>query len=87
LLCLQRAKSGGESRIASSLAIYNEILSRRRELLDVLYEPMYWDRNNEESPGEDPFFALPVFSDAARASRMFYIGWYIRDAQRHPCVF
>jgi len=86
LLCLQGAKSGGESRIASSLAIYNEILSRRRELLDVLYEPMYWDRNNEESPGEDPFFALPVFSDAAGAPRMFYIGWYIRDAQRHPRV-
>ena len=86
MLCLQRAKSGGESRIASSLAIYNEILSRRRELLDVLYEPMYWDRNNEESPGEDPFFALPVFSDAAGAPRMFYIGWYIRDAQRHPRV-
>ncbi len=86
LLCLRGAKSGGESRIASSLAVYNEILRRRPELLEVLYEPMYWDRNNEQSPGEDPFFALPVFHDVDGAPRMFYIGWYIQDAQRHPHV-
>ena len=47
---------------------------------------MYWDRNDEQSPGEDPFFALPVFNDVAGTPRIFYIGWYIRDAQRHPGV-
>jgi len=86
LLCLQRAKSGGQSRIASSLAVYNEILRRRPDLVDVLYQPMYWDRNEEQSPGEDPFFALPVFNEVAGNLRIFYIGWYIRDAQRHPQV-
>ena len=86
LLCLQGAKSGGESRIASSLAVYNEILRRRPDLVDVLYQPMYWDRNDEQSAGEDPFFALPVFNDVAGAPRIFYIGWYVRDAQRHPQV-
>ena len=86
LLCLQGAMSGGESRIASSLAVYNEILLRRPDLLEVLYEPMYWDRNNEQSSGEDPYFALPVFNDVDSAPRMFYIGWYIRDAQRHSQV-
>lgn len=86
LLCRQAARAGGESRIASSAAVYNRILARRPDLLDVLYEPMYWDRNGEESPGEDPYFALPVLSDAAGVPRMFFIGWYIRDAQRHPGV-
>ena len=86
LLCLQRAKAGGESRIASSYAVYNEILRRRPDLSEVLYEPMYWDRNNEETPGEEPFFALPVFNDVGGLPRVFYIGWYIRDAQRHPGV-
>ncbi len=86
LLCLAGARSGGESRIASSLAVYNEIIRRRPDLLDVLYEPMYWDRNNEQSESEDPFFSLPVFNDVAGALRVFYIGWYIRDAQRHPQV-
>jgi len=83
LLCLESAQSGGESRIASSLAVYNEILRRRLDLLNVLYEPMCWDRNNEQSAGEDPFFSLPVLNDVAGMPRVFFIGWYIRDAQRH----
>jgi hypothetical protein len=86
LLCLHAARSGGESRLASSHAVYNEILRRRPDLLDVLYEPMWWDRNGEESAGEDPAFALPVLHDVDGAPRVFYIGWYIRDAQRHPQV-
>jgi hypothetical protein len=86
LLCLQRARSGGESRIASAAAVYNEILRRDSHLLDVLYEPMCWDRNGEESPGEEPFFRLPVLHDVDGHPRFFYIGWYIRDAQRHPGV-
>ena len=86
LLCLQRAKRGGESRIASAAAVYNEILARDPHLLDVLYAPMYWDRNGEQSAGEDPFFQLPVLQDVDGNPRFFYIGWYIRDAQRHPQV-
>jgi len=86
LLCLQRARSGGESRIASSAAVYNEMLRRRPDLVDVLYQPLHWDRNDEEPPGEDPFFALPAFTDLDDTPRIFYIGWYIRDAQRHPAV-
>ncbi len=84
LLCLQRAKSGGESKIASSLAVYNELLDRRPELIDLLYQPLYWDRNNEQSEGEEPFYPLPALTDINGTPRVFYIGWYIRDAQRHP---
>jgi len=47
---------------------------------------MYWDRNGEESSGEDPYFRLPVLSDVDGRPRFFYIGWYIRDAQRHAMV-
>ena len=86
LLCLQRAKRGGESRIVSSAAVYIEILARDPHLLDVLYEPMCWDRNDEQSPGEAPFFQLPVLHDVDGRPRFFYIGWYIRDAQRHAEV-
>jgi hypothetical protein len=84
LLCLQRARRGGESRIVSSAAIYNEILEHRPDLLEVLYRPFAWDRNDEQSPGEDPFFSMPVLIDVDGTPRFFYIGWYIRDAQRHP---
>ncbi len=86
LLCLHEARAGGESKLASSHAVHNEILRRRPDLLDVLYEPMWWDRNGEERPGEDPAFPLPILSDVDGTPRFFYIGWYIRDAQRHPQV-
>jgi hypothetical protein len=86
LLCLHAAASGGESRLASSYAVYNEILRRRPDLLDVLYEPMWWDRNGEERPGDDPAFPLPVLHDVDGQPRVFFIGWYIRDAQRHRYV-
>jgi hypothetical protein len=86
LLCLQRAKSGGESRIASAAAVYNEILRREPALLEVLYAPMFWDRNDEQSPGEAPFYQLPAIHDVNGRPRIFYIGWYIRDAQRHGDV-
>src|SRR5205085_6874970 len=32
LLCLKKARSGGLSRIASSVAVYNELLKRRPDL-------------------------------------------------------
>lgn len=86
LLCLRRARSGGESRIASAAAVYNEVLRQRPDLLEVLYKPFCWDRNDEQSPGEDPYFQLPVIHDVGGAPRVFYIGWYITDAQRHPEV-
>jgi hypothetical protein len=83
LLCLRPAKSGGTSRIASSAAIYNEIVRRRPDLVPVLHEPFPFDRNGEERPGEPPFFMLPLCRYADGWLRTFYIGWYIRDSQRH----
>jgi hypothetical protein len=37
LMCVQRAESGGHSRLVSTLAIHNEILKTRPELLEPLY--------------------------------------------------
>jgi len=86
LLCLRPASAGGESRIASSATVHNRILCERPDLIEVLYAPMFWDRNDEQPEGEDPYFPLPVISDVAGSPRIFFIGWYIRDAQRHPAV-
>ncbi len=55
LLCLKTARSGGESKIVSSMAVYNEMLARWPDLVQVLRQPFAWDRNDEQSPGEDPF--------------------------------
>jgi len=83
LLCLRPAKAGGVSRIVSSVTIYNEVLRRRPDLIPVLYEPFPFDRNDEQPPGEPPFFMLPLCWFEGGRLRTFYIGWYIRDSQRH----
>lgn len=86
LLCIRQGQSGGENRLVSTTALYNEILRRRSDLIPVLYEPFYWDRNDEESEGEDPFFQLPICRYHDDKLTFFYIPWYIRKAQRHPQV-
>jgi hypothetical protein len=83
LLCLKQSPWGGKSRLASCGAIYNEILRRRPDLIPILYQPFAWDRNNEQSEGEAPIFNLPICSYHEERFRLFYIGWYIRNAQRH----
>jgi hypothetical protein len=62
LLCLQTAKSGGTSRIASSVTVYNRILAQRPDLARVLTEDFYRSRSGEVSPGDKPWFLQPIFS-------------------------
>ncbi len=61
-LCLQTSKSGGASRVASSVTVYNRILARRPDLAKVLTEDFYRSRSGEMNPGEAPFFKQPIFS-------------------------
>ncbi|MBW2280721.1 MAG: TauD/TfdA family dioxygenase [Deltaproteobacteria bacterium] len=86
LLCIRQGRSGGENRLVSTTALYNEILRRRPDLTPVLYEPFYWDRNDEQAQGDDPFFRLPICRLHEGRLTFFYIPWYIRKAQRHPQV-
>jgi len=64
LLCLQSSKSGGESRIASSVTVYNRILERRPDLAKALCEDFYRSRSGETNPGDAAFFKQPIFSFA-----------------------
>ena len=52
LLCVGRAKSGGETRIASSVTVHNEMIRRRPALAAVLYAPIYRSRLGEEAGGD-----------------------------------
>jgi len=45
LLCMQTAKSGGESLLVSAGAIYNEMLTNTPELLSELLKPIEFDRH------------------------------------------
>ena len=62
LLCINRAPSGGESMIVSGVAVHDELMRRRPDLLPELYKPIYMDRRGEVPPGKQPWFGMPLFS-------------------------
>jgi len=65
LLCLQPAKQGGLSSVASSMSIYNEILASHPEFLDVLYRGFQHDLRGEGVTGnfaEVTHNRVPVYS-------------------------
>ena len=64
LLCINTAKSGGRSKIASSVAIYNELVRRRPDLIDVLIQPYCWTKHAEKDDGEGNYYQSPVFNFA-----------------------
>ena len=62
LLCLRKAKEGGESLIVSSTTIYNEMLAHDPMLLGLLYGNFLFDRKGEEAEGQAPYFVSPLYS-------------------------
>ncbi|WP_428487016.1 TauD/TfdA family dioxygenase [Rhodopila sp.] len=81
LYCLRTARSGGISRVASSVAIHNEILHCEPALVERLFQSFPHNRQNEEAADEPPFYLAPVYSfrDGHFAAR--YIRNHIRASQ------
>ena len=82
LLCLKAAKAGGESYLASSMTIYNEVLKRRPDLLPALFEPFPTDRRGEVPRGMKPWFDMPIFHRHAGRLSCIYVRQYIESAQK-----
>ncbi len=83
LLCLKTSKSGGESRLVSSVTLHNELLRRRPDLWKQLFNPFPTDRRGEVPPGMLPWFELPVFNWHAGELSTIFSGQYIRSAQEN----
>ena len=86
LLCLNTSKSGGESRVASSVTIYNRILDTRPDLAEVLTQDFYRSRSGEVSPGQEPYFKQPIFSFTEGYFSATGAGAVIDKAQHIPGV-
>lgn len=86
LLCLRTSRSGGESRIASSVTVYNRILERRPDLAKVLTEDFYRSRSGETNAGDAAFFKQPIFSFADGYFSATGAGAVIDKAQDLPGV-
>jgi Taurine catabolism dioxygenase TauD, TfdA family len=83
LFFLHRAKRGGESRLASSVAVHNEIARRRPDLLAVLYQPftVSWQANEPE--GEQPWYEMPVYDRVNDDVACAYVGSNILWAEKN----
>ena len=51
----------GESSIVSSVTAHNEMLNPSSELVEILYEPFYRNRQKEIPPGLDPCYKLAIY--------------------------
>lgn len=83
LLCLTKAKSGGLSRIASSVTVWNEVVRRRPDLAPRLFEPFALDIRNEERPGMAGWLPIPPCRYGEGRLETFYHSDYFRSAPRH----
>ncbi len=81
LLCLHTARSGGESRVASSVTVYNRILSRRPDVVETLMGNFYRTNNCDVTEGVRPWFSQPVFSFTQGYFSAMGVGSTIEKAQ------
>ncbi|HXG28818.1 MAG TPA: TauD/TfdA family dioxygenase [Nevskiales bacterium] len=83
LLCLQTAKSGGLSRIASSVTVFNELMRSKPHLIPRLFAPFYFDTKGE---GGVKAFPIAPCRYADGELRTFWQSDYYREAQQIPGV-
>jgi len=86
LLCLHAAKSGGASRVASSVTVYNRMLAQRPDLARALCEDLYRSRSGEIDPGEAPWIKHPIFCFAEGYFSAIGLGAAVDKAQKLPGV-
>ncbi|MBT4906622.1 MAG: TauD/TfdA family dioxygenase [Rhodospirillaceae bacterium] len=82
LLCIRQAKSGGQSRLASSVAIYNEIAATRPDLLEPLFHGYRYHWFGEQPPGEGVVtsYDVPVFGHAGGRLSCIFLREFIHMA-------
>ena len=79
MLSIRPADEGGLSQYASALAVHNEILKARPDLLEPLYRGFRYHRFGEQGPGEEPVtpHEVPVLCQRDGVVSTRYIAGYI----------
>ena len=63
LMCLQTAKSGGTSKVTSSMAVVEEIKRLRPDLIPVMQQPFYYSYQGTNDASQPPFYKCPILGD------------------------
>ncbi len=82
LFCVQKAKVGGLSSIASSTAVYNALLATRPEALDCLFRGFHYSLRGEASGGiaQVTEYRVPIFDYFAGKLSSRYVRKTIEQA-------
>ena len=86
LLCLNKARTGGHSRIVSSVTVFNELLARRPELAARLFQPVHLDIRDKEVNEAGSSLPVQPCCYAEGKLRTFYHADYFRSVARHDDV-
>lgn len=91
LFCLQSAKSGGESRIVSSLNVYNMILAERPDLMENLKRGFYYSRRAQDpgATGRNLYTRerIEVFKEGGNGMECYYLPASFRAAAQDGAPF
>lgn len=85
LMCLKSAISGGESRISSAFAVYNEMLDKHPDLLEILEEGLFLKRTDEDGRRATRTFSehrVPFFHDESGEITCYLPTGYARLAEK-----
>ena len=58
--CFNKAKSGGQSMITSSLTAFAALQAERPDLAEVAHQTFYFSRQHEETADEGPYYGQPL---------------------------
>lgn len=86
LLCVHRAKEGGESDIVSTHNLWNALQRENPDVAELLTQPIwYFDRKGEVSEGQDQWTKQPIFYIEDGGQERVYIKWdpyFVRSLSR-----
>jgi hypothetical protein len=77
LLCLNPARSGGESQIVSGFAVRDELKAKQPAAVDMLRRPFHVDRRGGLRPGDEPTARFPIFGGDDRDLLIRYLRYWI----------
>lgn len=86
LMCLHSAKSGGVSRVVSSVRVARRVCELRPDLAPLLFEPWMFHLPGGAERGLPGAFPRPIATFDGAKLESFFIGWYIRRAESVPGV-
>lgn len=82
LLCLQKSKEGGQSRLVCWGSVYSELQRRHPNLVSRGFRAFLWDRVNEHAPNAPSIMSKPVFFQNDGKLKVCFSSRVIKDGYR-----